>query len=436
MIRLIRRAYPHSASLRSCPLPFAIAAALLAAAPAAAQLPPPVAPAVADDDLIVEVESQDAPADEPLAGPVPGFPPELAPAPNATPPRADRGPGRPAAVPAATSDPAPDAPASPARPETPAAPPLAATSPAPDSDLIRLHLMDGAVIAGRLSMKEITVETQFGNLSVPVTSIRSITPGLGSHPELAKQVSKLIVDLGSSNYNEREKAQQALLKLGLMVRAELEKAQSDTDVERRNRAKAILAEFDQLQEEGDSSDHAATILAQRDTVETTEFTIVGKIVPQSFSISSPYGDLNIKLADIRRGQRDTAKKEDIRQTFSVDGTHMAFRNTLNTNIRVERGDVVTIVADGTLTMTPWGNGSISTPEGGQNFGWFIPGQIPSGALVGRIGNEQFVKYGSKHTFTADKNGALQLGIGMQADYAENQFPGKYTVKVRVQKKQS
>ena len=313
-------------------------------------------------------------------------------------------------------------------------------SPLPDKplppDFIRLHLMDGSVIAGRLSMKEIAVETSFGKLNVPVGSIKSITPGLVSHPALAKEISGLIADLGSANYNDREKAQQALTKMGPPVRSELERHASDSDVERRNRVKAILTEFDQQTEELAEETESASSLRERDMIETTEFTIVGKVVPQSFVVTSLYGDLNVKLADIRKGERGGDKKEDTRQSFSVDASHFALKNVLNTGIRVERGDVVTVTADGTLTMTPWGNQAITTPEGAQNYGWFIPGQIASGALVGKIGNDSFRKLGTRSTFTAERSGVLQLAIGMQADYSENQFPGKYTVKVRVQRKQA
>ena len=315
--------------------------------------------------------------------------------------------------------------AAPALPEKPLPP-----------DFVRLHLMDGSVIAGKLSIKEIAVDTLFGKLNVPVNSLKSITPGLISHPALAKEIGGLIADLGSANYNDREKAQQALIKMGLSVRSELERHQNDNDVERRNRIKAILAEFDQQAEELDEEIDVAQLLRERDTIETTEFTIVGKIVPQSFVVTSLYGDLNVKLADIRRGERSTGKRDDLRQTFSVDASHFALRNSLNTNLRVERGDVVTVTADGNITMTPWGNAAVTSPEGAQNYGWFIPGQIASGASVGRIGNESFRKLGSKTTFTAERTGTLELAIGMQADYTENQFPGKYTVKVRVQRKQA
>jgi hypothetical protein len=301
-------------------------------------------------------------------------------------------------------------------------------------DFIKLYLMDGSVIAGRLSMKELAVETQFGSLSVPVTSIKSVTPGLASHPSLAKEISGLIADLGSSNYNDREKAQQTLVKMGPTIRTQLERFQNDNDVERRNRVKAILTEFEQSAEEDDAESDRSPSMQDRDTIETTEFTIVGKIVPQGFVVTSAYGELNVKLADIRRGEREAGKKEEVRQNFSVDATHLATRNALSTNIRVERGDIVTVTADGTLTMTPWGNAAITTPDGAQNYGWYIPGQIASGTLVGKIGNDNYMKLGSKSTFTAQRSGVLQLAIGMQADYSENQFPGKYNVKVRVQRK--
>ena len=330
-----------------------------------------------------------------------------------------------------------DKPDVPPRGNVPPAPAAIAAKPLPP-DFIMLYLMDGSVIAGRLSTKEIAVETQFGNLSVPVEKIKSLTPGLQSHPQLAKEVSGLIEDLGSGDYNDREKAQQSLIKMGPSIRGELERHQSDSDVERRNRVKAILTEFDALAEqfEIEDSPDAPPLLQQRDTIETTEFTIVGKIVPQSFAVKSPYGDLNVKLADIRKGERDSSKDEEIRRSFTVDASHLTSRGPLNTSIRVGRGDVVTISADGTLTMTPWGNNAVSTPDGAQNYGWFIPGQIPTGALVGKIGNDNFTKFGSNTTFTAERSGVLQLAIGMQADYAQNQFPGKYAVKVRVQRKES
>src|SRR5687767_10347418 len=49
---------------------------------------------------------------------------------------------------------------------------------------IRLHLLDGSVISGDLSVSEIEVETSFGKLVVPIDRIRSLKPGLDSYPKV------------------------------------------------------------------------------------------------------------------------------------------------------------------------------------------------------------------------------------------------------------
>ena len=321
----------------------------------------------------------------------------------------------------------------------PAKPP---EKPAGDPEALRLHLMDGSMITGRLSLKDLTVETKFGTLNVPVANIRSFTPGLSSHPALAKQIAGWIEELGSGTFNDREEAQKALMKLGPAVRAELERRRDDSDAERRTRVRAILGEFEQAQDDADeppSSDRSAANgnaqYIQEDTIETSEFTIVGHIVPQSFAISSLYGPLTIKMADIRRIERDVEKKEELPTNFTVTSAHMVHNGMLNTNIRLERGDSVTVSASGSILMTPWGNQASSTPDGAMNFGFFTNRQIPVGALIGKIGSgDEYIKLGSHATITAQKSGQLQLAIAMRPEQAGNEFPGSYKVKIRVTRK--
>jgi hypothetical protein len=317
----------------------------------------------------------------------------------------------------------------------PAASPTAEQPPAPaaDPELIRIHLMDGSTIAGKLSLDSIEVTTAYGTLSVPVTAIKSFTPGLVSHPEEAEDIARLIEELAGPNYNQREAAQKALVKLGPSVRGELARYADDADAERRSRIKTILEEFDDIEEEAAESGAATEVLVSQDTVVTAEFTIVGRIVPQSFAIESQYGTLSVELGDIRRGERE-APRQDIARTVRVGGSNIASLSMLNSSVRIERGDRVVIAAEGTLTMTPWGNEAQSTPDGAPNFGWFQPGQIPNGALVYRIGpSGQILKAGSRLTFTAERAGTLHLGIGMDGNFAKNNFPGEYRVKVRVER---
>src|SRR5258708_7304726 len=64
--------------------------------------------------------------------------------------------------------------------------------------LMRLHLMEGWVVSGKLPTETVTMETAFGKLEVPVASIVSFTPGLDSHPEERKKIGRLIQQLGSN----------------------------------------------------------------------------------------------------------------------------------------------------------------------------------------------------------------------------------------------
>ncbi len=305
-----------------------------------------------------------------------------------------------------------------------------------DPELIKLYLMDGSVISGKLSVKQIDVETQYGQLTVPITELRSFTPGLISHPDLNKQIFDLIDALGSDQFEQREKSQKALVKLGRPVRGELEKRSKDADNERRTRIKAILDEFDEQADSEDEESRASTpaILLQRDQIETNEFTAVGRITTPTLTVASLYGPLTVKLADVRRGQRDAVRKSDIRKTVTVDSSFFVQQSMKDTKIRLERGDLVSITADGTLTLPPWGNGASCGPDGAGNYGWYIQGTIPIGALVGVVGNGDGVfKVGSKNTFRAERSGNLRLAIGMQGNHIGQEFPGRYTVRIRVER---
>jgi hypothetical protein len=292
----------------------------------------------------------------------------------------------------------------------------------------------GAVLIGKLSINVISIETEYGKLDVPVTSIISFTPGMSSHPELNKQVNAWIKDLGSSNFNDRETAQRELTKIVRLIRPELERLTADPDTERRNRIQKILAESEEFDSDADDQT-PKTALNQRDTIVTKDFPIVGKIVPQTFHIATDFGPQTVPLASIRRAFRLTPKKDDFRKTVSVDAKNLSNRALNETGIRLDRGDKVIISAKGNLTMMPWGGNAVVSPEGSTNYGWFVDGQIAVGALVGKIGSDQFFKIGTKHEFVADRSGMLNLGIAMQNSYDESQFRGKFTVDVKVIKKQ-
>jgi len=127
----------------------------------------------------------------------------------------------------------------------------------------------------------------------------------------------------------------------------------------------------------------------------------------------------------------------VRKTVSVDGTNLAQRTFKNTGIRVQAGDKISLKADGSIVMSPWGSNASAGPDGAPNYGWYVPNQIPGGSLIARIGDKGSVfKVGRQSNFVAKSSGVLQLAIGMQNEYANEgyAYPGQYTVKLRVDPK--
>jgi len=304
----------------------------------------------------------------------------------------------------------------------------AAPDPAKPLAPLKLFLMDGSQVAGKLSVPDLTVDTDFGTLKVPIDSIKSFAPGLSSHPEFQKKLNDLVNDLGADGFAEREKAQQALLKMGSQIAPELRRQLKTAEAEKQTRLQKILEEFDSQREDESEAVNPGD-WTRDDTIVTNSFTIVGHITTPGFSVTSSYGTLQLKMSDVRRAQRDAVEAEDIKKTIAVSGTLIASHG-FESGLKVAKGDQISITASGSINMTPWGNMS-SSPDGGNNFGNSQPGNIPGGALIAKIGGGTVFKIGSKHTFTADKAGLLQFSIAIPGDYTNYQFPGEYQVKIRV-----
>ena len=73
--------------------------------------------------------------------------------------------------------------------------------------------MDGSLITGNFSIEALEVKTAYGILSIPVSEIVSMTPGMKSHPKYEKDIKLLIESLGNDNFRTREDAQRKLLDL-------------------------------------------------------------------------------------------------------------------------------------------------------------------------------------------------------------------------------
>jgi len=317
------------------------------------------------------------------------------------------------------------------------APPVdAATEPPtdapPKSDVLKFHLMDGTIITGKLTTQAIPVKTEFGKLIVPIDAIQSFAPGLASHPEIDQKITQLINELGSPDAKKRDKAQAALQSYGPGLIPELQRFANDPDAERKVRIATILEElYSVSDDEFDAEQGPALSMFRLDQIVTEQFTVAGNIEQSTFNIKSKFGELVVKLQDIKGVERVRGDSHEIRKIVEISGTDMTCRAYKKTGIRVNRGDRIIISSDGRITMSPWGSNSVSGPDGIPQNGMYI-NNIPMGALAGRIGDsgEEFL-VGSKNSFVAKKSGVLQLGFAMQANWANYQFPGKYETRIRV-----
>jgi uncharacterized protein YdeI (BOF family) len=303
---------------------------------------------------------------------------------------------------------------------------------------VRIALRDGTLLTGKLGVKQLSVQTKYGVLTVPVDRLRRFTPGLDSQVALANEIKGLISTLGAAAMSEREKARKQLVGLGPSVLGELRKWRgSDKDdghTERSKQMKKVIDQLEELDEEGTDEFSVPTAAwIHGDKIVTTTFTIVGRVSPKEFAFVSKYGPIRVSLADIRSIERDVDDKSKVSRTVQVEGKYLAQRGFRSSGIWLEPGDQVTIKAAGSITMTPWGKGKTSTPAGKKEFGWYVNKKIEGGALVGKIGGGEIVKLGAEKTFTAQRSGLLQFAIAMQQDYSKGNhlFPGSYSVHVRV-----
>lgn len=297
---------------------------------------------------------------------------------------------------------------------------------------LRFHLMDGTIITGKLETQQIPVKTEFGELIVPITSITSFSPGLAAHPEIHKTIKSLIEQLSDPAAAKRDKAQAQLIAYGAGLVPELQNYVNDTDAERKVRIATIIETLYQAENDfNDDSGRLTLSLTRLDTIVTQDFTVAGHIQLKTFNIQSKFGKLVVNLADIKGAEQITSDAPEQRRTIDVMGTDIAGMRYRDSGIKLQRGDRVIITAEGSITLTPWGNNSVSSPDGIPQNGMYN-GKIPFGGLTGRVGDkgDEFL-IGQKKTFVADRAGTLYLGMAMQQNWANYQFPGKYETRIRV-----
>ena len=279
---------------------------------------------------------------------------------------------------------------------------LRGEAPQIDDNFIRFHMWDGSIIGGVVQSPSLPVDTDFGPLVIPISRLLKFHPGLESLPDFKASVEKLVAGLGDRDFDTREKSHRTLAKMGPQIRKLLDEYSGKGSAERKKRLGEIKAEIDEIIEEyeDDEESPGERALMAGDLIETPDFSVVGKIKREQFVVASRFGQLNVRLSDIKMADRSfTHKAEELRKTVKVGAEKFFQRGPTSTKIRVNPGDRIKITATGIVNWTNWSTSS--SPNGLTNQGQYLG--IHCGTLCARIGkSNDLIKIGSDGEFVAKK----------------------------------
>jgi hypothetical protein len=277
------------------------------------------------------------------------------------------------------------------------------------------ELKDGNRFRGQIELESLEVDTEFGTQKIPRARLVRILFGLSSDPDYLKRLETLIEQLGDSDFEKREKAQEEILAMGLPAKEAVAEAMKHKDPEVKSRAEAILKVF---------LDFPGEAPTKEDKVETPSMTLTGRVKLTSFPVRTAYGALQIPRKAIQSIDFRGAPRM---KEFSVAATAQGPQKLLNTGVRLKAGQKIKIKASGSVMLRNYGQPS--NPDGLPQNSYGLWNNVPQGALFGRLGADgPIFKIGSDYD-EAPGTGILQLGIAGSSPHPMDS--GSYKVSIEV-----
>ena len=236
------------------------------------------------------------------------------------------------------------------------APPRAEEAPAkkPKDDAALFTLADGSQISGKVTFKNVSIVTAYGKLTVPLTDVIRLRVGRGTDKSAAAKIAALIKNLGSADFDERQKATEGLTALGHEALEQLKKATKSDDAEIKTRAEKLVTEIEATPAPGEDEDveeGEGPLMGSDDELVTKKFTAMGKVQIEKFAVTTKYGKLTVPRAQVVKAI--FTRPDGVLKTFKLGGDK-GTRAPLQTRIRLKRGDRVKIIASGTIRYTSSG----------------------------------------------------------------------------------
>jgi hypothetical protein len=194
------------------------------------------------------------------------------------------------AVPAGFGPGAPGSgPATPAAAQTEEDPLLAS-----DGKNVNVRFGDGSILKLDLKQETYNIVTPYGKLVVPAKELRLVELAPRVPEEIAKQIEEAVANLGSPQFEIREKAAADLVKIGPLGYPVLLKLAHPKDLEVAARMEEVLDKVRAKLPDSQSEPR------EWDTIHTIHSRFAGQLEANTVkAVSAQFGEVNLKLADVR-----------------------------------------------------------------------------------------------------------------------------------------
>lgn len=300
--------------------------------------------------------------------------------------------------------------------------------PAPEEILPPVfHLRDGGRVSGSPHLDALTVKTRYGTLRIPLADIvqARFAPRVAEAERRA--IEEAIERLGSEASEERDRAMAVLRAARRPSRRFLAEAAASSDGDLKRRVVALLSETPTARDDPGQKDKGLEALAdgEDDEVVTVGFTVRGHVEDALFRVTSPFGTLDLRTADVVLLDVQTTRRVSI--SVTVPSKRIVPASWLKTRILVHKGRKLELRARGQITVAQYN--LTSGPEGTTRYSGGTFQGFPMLSLVAKVGKDgKPFRVGKELTGKAPADGPLYLGIVpfRRADVAAM---GSYVVKV-------
>jgi hypothetical protein len=322
-------------------------------------------------------------------------------------------------------------------------------------------LYNGKTILGTSDLKEIIVQTSYGNFTIPIRKAKQIYFGLKTDVNLQTKINAHLADLKSNSESVKKIAYAKILEIGIKAMPTIYKyMDANPELIESEDYSASAVYNDLLGKAG-----AVENLSEMDILEfDADYRIQGNVLLQKIDIKTEFGLQSIPASKINTIEISTVENFGGITGFKLMANKQISSEAdgwLNTGVKLNVGQKINISANGVIKLASLSNAKY-TPDGAvekiaevaaypepmaaedsaasiDETVRFMPPVIAEepyysypeyGQLVYRIGESgEALKVGSKFTGKVEKSGVLYLSIYESSLDKKNS--GFFTAKIKV-----